>query len=275
MADAILSPHGVKDEECISASLDLWSGVQVETAYDGVYWQIYHPDAPMEKSANTINFRLASHDDYTDLQGSFAKITVKIFNDANDAVLPAFVNTDAASCNSVSFVNNIASSLFTACNVRINDELLSDSYNMYNFLSYITVLFNFNSDSMKSHLHLLGFDLDENVGATADAADTAADSAQKRRAQLTKLSHELTLITPIFHPMFSQQRLLFPLTPLSLEFIKAPPALCLHSNAAAPAQTYHITKMELHMKKVKVKPSEKLRLENHLKSSPGDYKHLL
>ena len=60
MGDAVLSPHGVKEEECISASLDLWSGVEVETAYDQVYWQIYHPDAPMEKSANTINFRLAT-----------------------------------------------------------------------------------------------------------------------------------------------------------------------------------------------------------------------
>ena len=67
MGDAVLRPHGVKEEECISASLDLWSGVEVETAYDQVYWQIYHPEAPMEKSANTINFRLASHDDYTDL----------------------------------------------------------------------------------------------------------------------------------------------------------------------------------------------------------------
>ena len=230
MAEEVLSPHGVKEEECIAGALDLWSTVLTDTSVNGVYWQIYNPEVPLGSSSNSIQFRLPGTDEWTCLNQSYAKVTVKICSNATGGALPAFVNTDAATSNSCCFINNIAQSLWSQINFRINEELLSDSYNTYAFLSYFVTLMSFNSDAMASRLKLQGWFMDEDIGAVIDCVDAATDSANKKRGALTKLSNELTLIFPIIHPLWCQSKWIPPLTNLSLEFIKNSNAFALLTN---------------------------------------------
>ena len=88
----------------------------------------------------------------------------------------------------------------------------------------------FNSDAMNTRLKLQGWYMDENVAAAIDCADGAADSANKKRGQLTKLSHELTLMCPIIHPLWCQAKWIPPLTSMSLEFLKNTSAFALLTN---------------------------------------------
>lgn len=230
MADEVLTPHGVKEDECVSGALDLWGSVLTETSVNGVYWQIYNPEVPLASSSNNIQFRLTPTDEWTCLNQSYAKITVKINSNATGGALPAFVNDTPQTANSVCFINNIAQSLWSQINFRINEELLSDSYNTYSFLAYLVNLMSFNSDAMNTRLKLQGWYMDENVAAAIDCADGAADSANKKRGQLTKLSHELTLMCPIIHPLWCQAKWIPPLTSMSLEFLKNTSAFALLTN---------------------------------------------
>ena len=272
MADEFLTPHGVKQEECVSAAVDLWSSVLTNTTVNSVYWQVYNPEVPLESSSNNIQFRLTPTDEWTSLSESYAKVTVKIHSNATNGVLPAFITGDPATQNSVAFINNIGHSLWSQINFRINEELLSDSYATYSYLAYLVNLLSFNSDAMKTRLQIQGWELDSDITAAIDVA-AAADTAAKRRGVKTALSHELTLIFPIIHPLWCQQKWIPPLTAMSLEFLKNSNAFALQTNQAGDTHTftYKICKMQMFMKKIRLKASEKVRLENMLSKSPAKY----
>ena len=261
-----LAPSGIKPEECVSGSLDWWTQPFVETSVEGAYFTDHLPQVPLTETSNSIVFSIPSCDDFLDLCDSYIQISLKIKNADNSNLAAWAPAAPAANANSVGFVNLPASSIFSACNFRLNDELLSDSFQTYQYQSYLQTILNYNSDARKSRLQLLGFYEDTDITAN-DAHTAAAASGFKTRAQLTRLSHEATFISNIFHGMWSQARYLPPLIPFSLEWIKAPAAFCLQSNAAAPAFKYEITKMKLFLRKIKIRASQKLQLEQNLQKN--------
>ena len=264
----VLSPSRVKASECVSGSLDWWTPPLMETSVEGYYYSEHFPDVPLSENSNSIFIKCLSSEDMVDLADSFIQITMTI-KKSNGTNLSAW-QPPGATANSVGFIQLPPTSVFSACNFRLNDELLSDSFHTYNYLSYIQTILNYNSDARKSRLQLQGFYEDDKVTYT-DAHTDATSCGFKTRANLTALSKKATFITNIFHGMWSQARYLPPLIPFSLEFIKAPLAFCLKSNAAAPAFKYEISKMSLFLRKIKVRPSRKLEMEQKLQKSPALY----
>ena len=264
----LLGPSGLKHAECISGSLDWWTSPLMETSVEGGYYTTYFPDTPLSESANSVFFKVPACDDLIDLNDSFCKISLQILK-ADGTNIDAFTApTQQAPGNSVGFIQMPATSIFSSCNFILNGENLSDTFANYHYTSYFQTILNYNSDARKSRLQLMGFYEDEDV-TDNDASDAADETGFKTRASLTKLSHEATFISNIFHGMWSQARFLPALIPFSLEWIKAPASFCLKSNATSPAFKYKITKMELFIRKIKVKSSRKLELENKLEKSPA------
>ena len=267
MAERILTASGIKADECVSGSLDLWTKPLMETQVEIAYYTEMLPDVPLTDSNNGITFRISPSDDLTDLSQSYIQITLQITK-ADDTNLDAFVAAAEATRNSVGFVNMPSTSIFSAMNFRLNDELLTDSFNTYPYLSYFQTILNYSPEAMNSRLQLPGFYIDKDLTAN-DAHTTAAESGFKTRANLTQRSREATFINNVFHGLWSQSRYIPALTPMTLEFIKAPAQFCLQSNATAPAFKYKIKKMKLFLRRIKVKASQKLEIEKNLTKSNG------
>ena len=256
--------------ECVSESLAYWTQPIQEFAIDEYYFSEYTPVNSINSSSDLILFEIPQSSDFMDLCESLLMVNLKI-TQADGSNLPAFtytaaVGNTAATGNSVGFIQSPISSIFSALDVRINGSSVSDSYNTYNYLAYFQLLLNFSKDAMNTRLSPLGYFVDKNPGVLR-AEQAAPSSGFKTRANLTKESTLKTFIGPIFHSLFSQNRLLPPLTPLTLEFKKATNAFVLKGNTT-DACIYHIDSIKLLMKKVKVLPTFKLEFEKKLMKSP-------
>ena len=199
MSTKLTHASGVVAEECISGSMDLFSPPIMETAVDTTYFTEHLPANAITDSANSISFHIEGSQDMCDLSESIVQVKVKITK-ADDSKLEAF-----AAGNSVGFIQMPVTSIFSSLVLRLNDQLISDSFSTYPYLSYFQTLLNFSSDARKSRLQLMGFYEDEDPTVTACHA-AAENSGFKTRASLTKESHQATFIGPIFHGLFSQSR---------------------------------------------------------------------
>ena len=267
-------PAGLSGGECASSCLDLWSKPLVETAVLGSYISEYEPSNGLVESSNSIQFRIPSSSDFTDLSQSYFMLKVKITK-STGADLSQFVQTDAAAVpptvnNSVAFVQNVANSIFSNLSFRVNEELLSDSFGTQHYTSYMQQILNYSEPARKSRLTLLGWSDDENPSSN-DAAAAAASTGYKKRAEWTAESKEATFISNIFTPLCSQDRYLLPYTPLFFEWTKSTPEFCLHSNAPTPNFKYKITSMRMNIRRIKVQASVKMAIENKLVKQPALY----
>lgn len=264
MADRLLHAAGVVAEECISGSLDLFSKPYMETAIDNCYFSEHHPNNAITDSSNSVVMNIHGSEDLTDLSESVVQVRCKITK-ANGGKLDAFAAPTGtpASGTSVGFIQMPLTSLFSSLVFRLNDQLLSDSFSTYPYLSYFQTILNFSGDARKSRLQLLGFYEDENPNVTAAHAEASA-SGFKTRANLTAESKEATFMGPIFHGLFSQTRYLLPLIPISLEWIKAPASFVMKSNTVSADYKYKILGMTLFLKRIRIKSSYKLELEDRL-----------
>ena len=170
--------------------------------------------------------------------------------------------------DSIGFVTLPASSIFSSMQLRVNDTLLSDSYGCSHYTNYIQHSLNFNADAIKSRLRLEGFYVTPDLSAAIDASGAASDSDSpyKQLALLTATSKVATFITSINHPLAHQARALPAHTPLTFDFVKSTPAFALWSNKAGNSEDriFKITDMKMYIKKIRLRPSKKLALENEL-----------
>ena len=267
-------PAGMSGGECASSCLDLWSKPLVETAVLGSYISEYEPSNGLVETSNSIQFRIPSSSDFTDLSQTYFSVKVKITrNGGGDLAAFRQANATAAppiEANSVGFVQNAANSLFSNLSFRVNEELLSDSFGTQHYTSYYQQILNYSEPARKSRLILTGWADDEDPSAN-DAAAAAANTGYKERAQWTALSKEATFISNIFTPLCSQDRYILPYTPLFIEWTKSTPEFCLHSNAPTPNFKYKITSMRLNVRRIKVQPSVKMAIENKLVKQPAIY----
>ena len=122
----------------------------------------------------------------------------------------------------------------------------------------------------------MGYTDDDNPGGTLNAATAAAASAFKTRAAWTSENKTLSLISPIWHELFQQEKLLIPLTSLYLDFTKNSKEFAILANRVAAAATastaavlaanydFSITEMKLYIRRVRTTPSVKLAIETKL-----------
>ena len=264
MSDRLLHAAGVVADECISGSLDLFTTPYMETAIDNCYYSEHQPNNAITDSSNSISMNISGSEDLTDLSESVVQLRCKITK-ANGDNIDAFAAPagEPLSGNSVGFIQMPLTSIFSSLVFRLNDQLLSDSFSTYPYLAYFQTILNFSRDARRSRLQLLGFYEDPNPNVTAAHA-AASNCGFKKRASLTATSHEATFMGPVFHGLWSQTRYILPLVPMSLEWIKAPASFALKSNKVDADFKYKIISMKLFLKRIKIKSSYKLELEDRL-----------
>ena len=262
--DRLTRAAGTEELECVSTSLDLFSPPYVETSIDKVYFVEYNPINAISDSANSIVFSIPAVDDYTSVCESYYEVKVQI-TQSNGGTLPG-QTTNA----SYGFVNQIASSIFSSVNVKLNEQSISDSFGTYAYLSHIQALLSYSEASRKTRLRLQGY-VDDVNPSSINADRSATVTGFKTRAGWSSQSKIVTLLAPIYHEFFSQGRALIPLVPMQLEFTRASNAFALLSNVANCDYVFKIKSMKLHMKRIKIIPSLKLELERKIESKPAKY----
>ena len=132
---------------------------------------------------------------------------------------------------------------------------------------------NYNADAIKSRLRLEGFFVTSDYTAAIDASGALkpADSEYKKLAFLTKQSKVATFITAINHPLAHQAKCLPAQTPLSFDFVKSTPEFVLWSNKTGEDRIYKICDMKMYIKKIRLRPSKKLALENELSRKAANF----
>ena len=255
--------------ECISESLSLHEKPYQETAIDKTYWSVFTPQNALSDTGNSITFSIPQCEDNLDLNESYYKLSVKVTkNDGKE--LDNFTAPDnSGHGNSVGPINLAGSSFFSNIHIRLGEELISDSYGTYAFLSFFQVIFNYTKAARDSLLSLAGYCEEKTFAKSADS--TASSSSFKTLATATSNSKIVTYVAPIFHGLFNQSRYIPALTSLQIEFQKSPAAFALTSNASAPEFKYQIVALEVFIKKVALRASVKLRQEQQLLKSPAQY----
>ena len=251
-------------DECVSASLDLFSKPYMEMAVEKAYYTDHKPATSISNTANSIEIDIPPSHDVIDLGGSYIKVEVKITK-ASGGNLDAATTTD-----SVGFINMPVSSIFKAFNFRLGDELLSDSYTTYPYIAYLQTILNYGADARKGRLRLMGYFDEENVSVN-DAHSAAAASGFKSRAAVTSLSKKATFLGNIFHGLWNQDRYLIPMINIRTEWIKSDAAFCLQSNATTPTYKYQVKDLTIFLKKIKLRKDFKVDLEERLLKEPASY----
>ena len=271
--DHLARAPGTDATECISSSLALFDEPYTDMSVERAYFVPIRPSVAISDSANSISFTVPPSEDLTDFSQCVYEITMKI-TDNTGAAIPAFVAPDAGAnpnpANSVGFINLPPSSVFSNVIIRASEENLSDSFGTLPYLTYLQCILNYSEEARKSLLQLQGFyfdkDLDARNGHTA-----ATDDGFKTRSGLTSQSKEATFISPFYNPLFSQNRWGVPMLGWTAEFLKAPTAFALMSNAPSPAYKIKITAMKLWIRRIKLRSSYKLELEEKLLKEPAIY----
>ena len=202
MADDLLSrAPGVRTEECISSNLSLFEGVTTEEFVEKYYYKEIFPTMALSESNNSILFTVPASSDMTDMNETFFRLRQNISKktggklDAYRDAAAASGQTPAVTANSVGFANCAANVVFSAVNMRLNEENLSDNFNNHVYKIYIMSLLNYGKEARKTVLSLIGFYEDTNPNnntATAGGSGGFYDLAQR-----TQLSREVTFLSPL------------------------------------------------------------------------------
>ncbi len=255
---------GTEQLECASESLDLYSRPFMETSLDRCYTVEVNPLNSLASTSTSVTFVCQPSDDFTNLSESLVEVKMKLQTAAGGNL----VAQDAAL--SYATVNLPAACVFSALNFKIQGQLISDAYSTYNYLAFIQTLLSYTKNANETRLRLAGYSFDRNPAATTAHAAAAA-SAFKVRGGWFALSKECTFLSPIFHEMCSQRRLLIPHVELSFEFIRASPAFSIITNEPNSTMNLEITSMKLLLRRQKVISSIKLQLEKELELSQALY----
>ena len=271
--DHLARAPGTKAAECISSSLALFDEPYTDMSVERAYFVPVRPSTAISESANSILFSVAPSEDLTDYSQSVFQITVKITDNLGQDI-PAFVAPDATKdpnpANSVGFCNLPPTSLFSNVIIRASEENLSDSFGTMPYLSYLQCILNYSKEARDSLLQLQGFYFEKDL--TANNAHTAApDDGFKTRSSLTSESKEATFISPFYNALFSQNRWGLPMLGWTAEFLKAPASFTLISNSPSANYKIKITDMKLWIRRIKLRSSYKLELEEKLLKEPSIY----
>ena len=251
------------NSECISASLDLFSAPLKDVSLERCYYQELWPTPPLSDGANMISFHIPVSEDYTDASESLVQLAVKIQKaDGSDGAAQT-------TADSYGLINLPVSSLFQSVNIRLNDTLVTDSFGTYPFTSFLQVLLNYGHESRKTRLRLCGWV--DDTDPTAKDAETATDTGFKTRADWTTGAKVLHLLGPVFSGIFNQQRLLPPLLPIYIDFIKSTNEFAIIRSKAGANYQYKIISMKMLIRRVRPTASTKLTIEKQLQSRPARY----
>ncbi|XP_072046822.1 uncharacterized protein F54H12.2-like [Amphiura filiformis] len=244
---ALLHDHSCP---CTLTQLDLFTIPPTQTAITAGNWDEYHPISNL-LDGSPIEFNVAgTPEEYVDLSQTKLHIKAKITNgDGTQLAVDAPVAPN----------NLFLQSLFSQCEVSLNERLVSPSSNNYPYRAYLETLLNYSRESKETQLTSSLFykdeasKFDECNPLENDAA--VANSGLKERYTLSARSRLIDMTGPIHSDIFFQDKLLLNSIDLKVKLTPSQPEFCLLSSNDQGNYKVSITHASLLVRKVRVNPS--------------------
>lgn len=235
---AFLHTHS---QESATAALDLWALPGSQTGVQEGNFVHYSPAAPLEDSS-CVEFNVfSSVSEYIDLAHCMLYIKCKIVG-ADGTDITADANAD------VGPVNNLLHSLWSQCDVLLNNKLVSQSGHAYHYRSYLSNLLTYGFDAKDGHL-TAGLWYEDTAGKHNDK--TAANVGFTKRKDLTANSKCVELLGGIHGDIFSQEKFLLNNVHMQIKFYRAKDSFALMSSRN---EKIKLLEARLIVRKVKIAP---------------------
>lgn len=248
--------------DCLKSELDLFTVPPTQTSIEKGIFVEYPPVNSISDDVPLEFFVASSPGEYLDLAQTQLYVQAKVVK-----------GVDSGNLNSekVGPVNLMLHSIFSQCDISLNDRLVSPSSNTYSYRAYLDTLLNFGSDAKRSQLtsalyykdkagSVLVMDQDD---PTVSADNTSHNDGLTKRSKFISKSKIVDLLGSLHSDMFMQQRLLLPGVDLKVKLIRSDAAFCLMSNELNPSFKVKVIKAALFIRKVKVSP---VLLSSHMKA---------
>jgi hypothetical protein len=226
-------------------------------------WDAYHPISNL-LDGSPIEFHVSgTPDQYVDLNNSKLHVKAKICN-ADGTDLNAGAN--------VGPTNLFLQTMFSQCEVSLNERLVSPSSTNYPYRAYLKTILNYSREAKESQLTASMFYKD--TAGQHDNADVTADPGNeglKKRHQFSSRSKILDLTGPLHSDIFMQDRMLLSGIDIKVKLTPSKPEFCLISAEADAAYKVVITHAALLVRRIRVNPSIALGHARALEIGPALY----
>lgn len=254
-------------QPCSTSDLDLTSVPPVQSAIVGDYVVTTGPKSTLDGDG-PIEFELmGSGDDWTDLGECYLNLKFSIRNWDGSKLAYYTATGDEGAQIACQPINNILHSMFKQVDLFVNDALVTTSNDTYPYRAYLTNLTSYGNEAKDTWLSVLeGWYTDEN-----GEYDAAINKAARRKAkELFKDGRSANLRGRLHVDLAFQGRLLpnnvtarFVLTRSRQEFF-----MMSFANNQKPFKI-KVESATMDVRRVKLAPSEQLRLERVLSSTEG------
>ena len=229
-----------QDEVVQSSQFDLFSPVQIESAYKERHEQFYHPTTNTD-SAGPFKFDIpADPEKFTDVQSLRLMGAMRIVKKAGGGTAA----TDYGVGDKVGVVNNWFQSLFQDIRVWVGDTQITDpAGNWYAYKSYFENLLSYTSAVKQGTMASRGF-IPDTAGFFDKMDDTNA--GWKKRMEIMGTSKWQYFCINLHSDITTLRKLLPPNLKLSLEIIRNPDKFTLMTEEVG-------TTPEIELKELKIK----------------------
>lgn len=253
---AFLHPHS---DEALRTELDLWTVPPTQTALEEAQWQYFKPVTSITQ-ANSIEFCVpGAGTDYIDPAHTLLYVAAKIVK-ADGSNIVATDESDAAP------VNYLLNSMWSQCDVSLNQKLISQSALTYPARCYMETLLAYDTSAKSSHMGMRLWAKDDgNMDSYKKGENLGVDA----RRDLMKNSKVVQLMGPIHCDFFNQDRFLINNVELRIKLTKSRDAFVLMSSKET--EKLEILDATLLVRKVRLSPTVLLAHAAALEKAPAKY----
>ena len=238
-----------KSCQCTSSQLDLFTVPPTQTSIVSGTWDAYHPISNLLEGS-PIEFHIAgTPEEYVDLAQTKLHIKAKITNGDG---------TNLADGAQVGPTNLFLQSMFSQCEVMLNERLVSPASTNYAYRAYLETLLNYGKEAKESQFTASMFHKD--TAGRMDAQDPTANDADanlglKKRYAASSRSKIIDMAGPIHADIFQQDRMLLPSVDIKVKMTPSKAGFCLMCPDVDGDYKVVITHAALLVRRVRVNPS--------------------
>ena len=252
-----------QSSESVDSGLDLWTIPTTQTSIESGMYIEYFPLASLSPSSNIEFFiNQKGSGDYLDLSNTYLYVRAKI-QQSDGTPLPQ----DAP----VGPVNNWLHSLFSQCDVSLNNTLVSPSENTYAYKAYLEDLLSYDRGAKKSQMTANMYYRDSS-GHFEEVKGDIKNSGMIVRRSLTSKSQEVSMMGKLHVDIMNMSRYLLNGVDVKIRLVKSKDSFSLMANCPEGiCYTSVLTHVSLFVRKCKLNPAVMLAHNAALTKAPAKY----
>lgn len=258
---------------CVKSECDLFESAPVQTSIIGDNVVTLKPVSSLDsKSQLEFFYGGGGADMYLDLSNTYLRIKLSL-SASTPAVAAAAGAAATAASYEVGFVNNILFSLFSSCEIYLNEvNITASSSDHFNMKSYIQTLLRYSSFAADTHLFSAGFALDQVAsGATGAAKGDSNNSGWDKRIKLFSSGKDVVLHSRLPGDIMDQPRLIPSGTDLRIRLVFAEENFYLWTEKTIGSAKVSVTDATLYLRQVQINPSHVIAHHKVLEKHPFVY----